>query len=210
MWVLDLLSAMPDYILLMLLMLIHSPPFIIMSMFLNGDKRIWSTVIISATFFCLVLGGFSWIRDFRKLIQYSKLLWGDWTRLVEPGKRLIVADKDFLGMVNDGAERGDMLFYLVGCSEPVILREVRGDGDSGRRDKRNYEAVGKCYIHFTKNDQEEYLGPKAPRSPETAGGRLRYEKLKEEWVQKLKKKRVLTEIDLDLMTLFLPKNRLDG
>ncbi|ERF68415.1 hypothetical protein EPUS_03733 [Endocarpon pusillum Z07020] len=207
--VLDFLSAMPDFILLMLLMLIHCPPFIIMSIFLSGDKKIWLTLILSATFFGLVLGEFSWIRDFRGLTQHSKLLWGDWTRLVEPGKRLMVADKGFLGMVDDGAEKGDMLFYLVGCSPPVVLREVQGDRDGGR-DRRRYEVVGKCYIHFTKKDQEEYLGSKAPRSPETASGRLRYERLKEEWVTKLKKKGAWEEIDSDLMTLFLARNRLDG
>ncbi|KAF7507751.1 hypothetical protein GJ744_010180 [Endocarpon pusillum] len=112
-------------------------------------------------------------------------------------------------MVDDRAEKADMLFYLVGCAQPVVWRELQGDGDGGR-DRRRYEVVGKCYMHFTKKDQEEYLGPKAPRSPETASGRLRYEKLKEEWVTKLKKKGVWEEIDFDWMTLFLAKNRLDG
>jgi hypothetical protein len=45
--------------------------------------------------------------------------------------RLTVADKGFLGMVNNCAKSGDMLFYLVGCSKPVVLRRVRRGTEAG-------------------------------------------------------------------------------
>ena len=93
--------------------------------------------------------GFAFYRDESRI---SKQRWDDWTHLVNPGKRLIVADKGFLGMVDDRALVGDILFNLVGCPESVLLRKV----EEGRK---RYVIVGECYVHLTPMDQDEYFGP---------------------------------------------------
>ena len=92
---------------------------------------------------------FAFYRDESRI---SKQRWDDWTHLANPGKRLIVADKGFLGMVDDRALVGDMLFNLVGCPESVVLRKVEGGG-------KRYVIVGECYVHLTRTDQAEYFGP---------------------------------------------------
>ena len=89
---------------------------------------------------------------YRGEIRESKKRWDDWTHLVNPGKRLIVADKGFLGMVDDRALEGDILFNLVGCPESVVLRKVEGG-------RKRYVIVGECYVHLTPTDRDEYFGP---------------------------------------------------
>ena len=101
---------------------------------------------------------------YKSAIAASKRLWRDWKPLTEPGKRLIVADKGFLGMADDRAQEGDMLFFLVGCSEPAILRQV-AKGKSLRRGRRSYEVVGRCYVHLSTEDEEGYLGPRTKTDP---------------------------------------------
>ena len=72
---------------------------------------------------------------------------------VEPERTLIVADKGFLGMAKGRANKSGTIFYLVGCREPVILREAReNDGESGTK----YKLVGKCYVHLTDADRKGY------------------------------------------------------
>ena len=75
-----------------------------------------------------------------------------WTPPVNPSKRLIVADKGFLSMVDDRALEGDMFFNLVRCPESVLLRKVGGG-------RKRYIIVGDCYVHLTPTDQDEYFGP---------------------------------------------------
>lgn len=94
----------------------------------------------------------------------SKHLWHDWEPLTEPGKRFIVADKGFLGIVDDRAQEGDVLFFLVGCSEPAILHQV-AKRESLRRGRRSYEVVGNCYVHLSPEDKEEYLKPRTKTDP---------------------------------------------
>ena len=77
---------------------------------------------------------------------------------MDPGKRLIVADKGFLGLADDRAMEGDVLFNLVGCPEPVILREVERRRSRGVEVTR-YVVVGKCYVHLAPADRYEYFGP---------------------------------------------------
>ena len=89
---------------------------------------------------------------YRSRRKDSKQQWDDWTHLVSPSKRLIVADKGFLAMVDDRAMVGDMLFSLVGCPESVVLRKVG-------RGRNRYVIVGSCYIHLTLQDENKYLGP---------------------------------------------------
>ena len=96
--------------------------------------------------------------DCRGERRQPKHIWDDWTQLVDPGKRLIVADKGFLGLVDDRAMEGDVLFNLVGCPETVILREVERIRD-GVREVTRYVIVGKCYVHLTPADHYEYFGP---------------------------------------------------
>ena len=96
--------------------------------------------------------GFLHFLEYRRLSRISKQRWDDWTHLVNPGKRLIVADKGFLGMVDDRAMEGDILFNLVGCPESVVLRKVEGG-------RKRYVVVGECYVHFIPTDQDEYFGP---------------------------------------------------
>ena len=112
-------------------------------------------------FICIGLAPFSLAISMNGAFQFfgyrsrrkdSKQQWDDWTHLVSPGKRLIVADKGFLAMVDDRAMVGDMLFNLVGCPESVVLRKVE-------RGRNRYVIVGSCYIYLTWQDEYEYLGP---------------------------------------------------
>ena len=98
------------------------------------------------------LNGCYLFASYRAEIRESKQRWDDWTHLVNPGKRLIVADKGFLGMVDDRALEGDILFNLVGCPESVLLRKVEGG-------RKRYVIVGECYVHLTPTDRDEYFGP---------------------------------------------------
>ena len=141
----------------------------------------------------LLLGFHFW--RYQQYIRRLKLHQHDWTHLVKPGKRLIISDKGSLGMVDERAKKGDVLFYLVGCSEPMVLRKVGRDGDAVT-DRVKYTIVGKCYhIHLNRTDEEVYLGPDEDLSTEDPRG-SKYQKLKEQWVKDAEEKGLIEEIDL--------------
>ena len=106
--------------------------------------------VISGLVFFIACGNF--LEYFGIMNRKFSPTWHDWSHLVKPGKRLIVADKGFLGMVDDRALEGDMFFNLVGCPESVLLRKVGGG-------RKRYVIVGECYVHLTPTDHDEYFGP---------------------------------------------------
>jgi hypothetical protein len=53
-------------------------------------------------------------------------------------RRLLVSEKGTIGMAPWEARKGDLLFILIGCSVPVVLR---------RRSENSYSFVGEAYIH---------------------------------------------------------------
>lgn len=59
---------------------------------------------------------------------------GEWPR----DCRLVVTEQGQLGMAPGAARKGDVVFVLVGCSVPVVLR--RSDGDEA------YVVVGECFL----------------------------------------------------------------
>lgn len=145
---------------------------------------IWPVTVFGILLFC----------SYRKKKKESKKIWDDWTHLVDPGKRLIVADRGFLGMVDDRAMEGDLLFNLVGCPESVVLREVRGRGHGNRdrgREGMKYVIVGKCYVHLAPTDQYEYFGPDRPHWYDTS----QPQEVKERWLNAPRKWK-LEEIEL--------------
>ena len=134
----------------------------------------------------LLLGFHFW--RYQQYIRRLKLHRHDWTHLVKPGKRLIISDKGSLGIVDERAKKGDVLFYLVGCSEPMVLRKV-GSVEDGVADRVKYTIVGKCYhVHLTQTDKEVYLGPDPDCSE--------YPKVKKEWIRKAEEKGLIEDIDL--------------
>lgn len=137
----------------------------------------------SATFalFIVLFSEGQLLSGYRYKIEESKRLWNDLTQLVEPGKKLFVADKGYIGIADDRVNIGDMLCNLVGCSEPVVLREMGGDRD-GNSDgasprRKTYAVVGKCYVHFTERESDQYLGPDPFYRDSTT-----YEEEKEKWM----------------------------
>ena len=125
--------------------------------FVSGDCEfppVLPVIVISFGAACFTASGIQIAQflDYRRQKNIYKQTWDDWTHLVNPGKRLIVADEGFLGMVDDRAMEGDFVFNLVGCPESVVLRKVEGG-------RKRYVVVGKCYVHLTPTDQYEYFGP---------------------------------------------------
>ena len=134
-----------------------------------------------------LLSGFHFWR-YQQYIRRLKLHRHNWTHLVKPEKRLIISDKGSLGMVDGRAKKEDVLFYLVGCSEPMVLRKVARDDDAAT-DRAMYTIVGKCYhVHLNQTDKEVYLGPDEDSSE--------YRRLKKEWVKKAEEKGLIEEIEL--------------
>ena len=162
---LDPIRGIPAMILLVLL--IWSPLIIIIILISTGSRCAFSDtdevcftarknlissilpVVASTGFFMLILMRRYNYRGERRFPEHT---WEDWSQLVDPGKILIVADKGFLGLADDRAIEGDLLFNLVGCPEPVILREVERVRD-GVREVTRYVVVGKCYVHLTPADE---------------------------------------------------------
>lgn len=146
-------------------------------------RRLTLSVTIS---FWLVLFSVHVFNSYRSAIKESKRLWDDLTQLVKPGKRLFVADKGYIGIADDRVKIGDLLCNLVGCSEPVVLREMGGDRDGDndreRRQRKKYAVVGKCYVHFTERELDQHLGPDPPDRNSTEKTRSKYEKKKEKWM----------------------------
>ncbi|KAK3681680.1 hypothetical protein B0T22DRAFT_472645 [Podospora appendiculata] len=54
------------------------------------------------------------------------------------GKRLIVTDGGLLGMAPREARKGDVVCVLLGCSIPLVLREVPGE--------ESFTVVGECFV----------------------------------------------------------------
>lgn len=54
------------------------------------------------------------------------------------GRRLIISDNGYMGIVAPNTERGDLICILFGGEVPFILRAVEG----GR-----YRLIGECYVH---------------------------------------------------------------
>ncbi|KAK3331733.1 heterokaryon incompatibility protein-domain-containing protein [Cercophora scortea] len=54
------------------------------------------------------------------------------------GKRLIVTNGGLLGMAPREARKGDLVCVLLGCSIPLVLREVPGE--------ETFTVVGECYV----------------------------------------------------------------
>lgn len=122
----------------------------------GGNALVLIYVILIPFSFAISAEGVFQFLNYRRTRKLSKQQWDDLTGLVSPGKKLIVADKGFLAMVDDRAMVGDMLFNLVGCPESVVLRKVEGSTNS-------HVIVGNCYIHLTPEDQYEYFGPERGR-----------------------------------------------
>ncbi len=161
--VLDSILAIPFVILLILLIWTPSIIFIFptrCSPASGGAVTVFLVIVfgfsvVSSVVFWFGIGQYF---EYRAHKKESKQTWDDWTQLVDPGKRLIVADKGFLGLADDRAMEGDVLFTLVGCPEPVILRKVERASNGGREVTR-YVIVGNCYVHLTPADHYEYFGP---------------------------------------------------
>ncbi len=54
------------------------------------------------------------------------------------GRRLITTETGYIGLAPMASQRGDKVCVLFGCSTPVILRPLAGNG---------YEFIGECYVH---------------------------------------------------------------
>ena len=167
--VLDSILAIPSVILLVLL--IWAPPIIIAIILSTRYRRVLSGadssdllallfigIVFAVVSLMVSIAGIFQCLNYREEKRKSKETWDDWTQLVDPGKRLIVTDKGFLALADDRAMEEDVLFNLVGCPEPVILREVQRRRNRGVEVTR-YVIVGKCYAHLAPADQYEYFGP---------------------------------------------------
>jgi hypothetical protein len=49
---------------------------------------------------------------------------------------------NFLGIVPETSENGDLVCIIFGCSVPIVLRQMERD-DGGA----HFEVVGECYVH---------------------------------------------------------------
>ena len=155
----DSILAIP--LMILLILLIWAPSLIITIVLSTRDRYVFDDGLPASLFIAIgfavvgllatVIGSFLF-SSYRQERKESKHTWDDWTHLVSPGKKMIVADKGFLGMVDDRAMEGDMLFNLVGCPESVVLRKVEGG-------RKRYVLVGTCYLHLTPTDAHEYFGP---------------------------------------------------
>jgi hypothetical protein len=115
--------------------------------------------------------------------------------LSKPWRKMILADKGFLGMAHEDAQQGDELFYLVGCQSAVVLREVRGNGSEHHRPQ--YTFVGQSYVYLTEKDRYKYCGP-IEKEISKARERNKWDKarrLEQKW-HEAPKQWALTEIDL--------------
>lgn len=55
------------------------------------------------------------------------------------GRRLIISEDKHMGAAPRETQKGDLIYVLIGCSVPVILRKSEGDGE--------FEFIGECYVH---------------------------------------------------------------
>ncbi|ETS78454.1 hypothetical protein PFICI_10516 [Pestalotiopsis fici W106-1] len=65
----------------------------------------------------------------------------DCTSPITMQRKLLVTASGLIGMAPPHARKGDIVCVLLGCSVPVMLRELRADQQFA------YSFVGECYIH---------------------------------------------------------------
>ncbi|KAI9772823.1 MAG: hypothetical protein M1840_008705 [Geoglossum simile] len=53
-------------------------------------------------------------------------------------RRIITTGRGYVGMASETVQKDDIICVLLGCSVPVVLRQV---------DKDSFEYVGECYVH---------------------------------------------------------------
>ena len=62
-------------------------------------------------------------------------------------RRLAVTVRGHLGLVQIAAQKGDPVFFLVGCNVPVVLRVIEGN---------KYQIIGCCYLQgFMEGEAED-------------------------------------------------------
>lgn len=64
-------------------------------------------------------------------------------------RRLITTERGYVGMAPETGERGDVVAVLLGCSVPIVLRELKNDGNGDVR----WRIVGECYVHGIMNGE---------------------------------------------------------
>ena len=77
--------------------------------------------------------------------------------LRQPWRKMIIADKGFLGMAHENAQEGDEMFYIHGSSSAVVLRKVRDRQDE--HDRPKYIFVGQIDMILTEEDWYKYCRP---------------------------------------------------
>ena len=57
-------------------------------------------------------------------------------------RRLVTTEKGYIGIARENVESTDVVAVLLGCSTPIVLRQVQGDPGYLR-----WRVVGECYLH---------------------------------------------------------------
>lgn len=68
-------------------------------------------------------------------------------------KRIIVSEKGFIGMACSGVQLGDTVCLIIGCTTPVILREVASASDG---DQKQFTVIGEVFVYLSMDDKEYY------------------------------------------------------
>lgn len=96
----------------------------------------------------IMIAGVFWLcsprpgRDGRDVNRMKKKICRGLKSQLESGQRPMLSDMGFMGSVDPQTELGDRICFLVGCSRPVVLREVRVD------DKVQYTVVGTACLYL--------------------------------------------------------------
>lgn len=72
---------------------------------------------------------------------------------VNLGRRLVTTQRGHVGMAHETVERADVVAILLGCSTPMVLRPVDGDGDGDSSKPRRWKVMGDCYLHGIMNGE---------------------------------------------------------
>lgn len=67
---------------------------------------------------------------------------------VNLGMRLVTTERGHVGMALETVERTDVVAVLLGCSTPMVLRQVQGDAGHLK-----WKVVGECYLHGIMNGE---------------------------------------------------------
>lgn len=67
---------------------------------------------------------------------------------VNLGMRLVTTERGHVGMALETVERTDVVAVLLGCSIPMVLRQVQGDAGYLK-----WKVVGECYLHGSMNGE---------------------------------------------------------